>query len=1344
MKMQRMQAFVIYTFLLIAILSSLFVLTTTAQRREPPNSPASSATPVPPASILEPYNPFKQRNTLPVYPSTPRDPKPQPRISLTKPEGVDLDVVYISRTPLYHHYEVRYTADGKPYLQPGTENDKRWPDYGETVTFTAHIINKGTVASGNFAFKWFIDGVEVRSGTHPSLAPGEEGTETYRWTWAHTVENERLLGQHTVRFVADPDNAIAETYESNNSLEDRTDALSLVLAVTPELYAALETPVDPKWPFSAEDWLQKQIAAMNEAFARSVYPSAPNGIEERVRLDKVLVTSTAPPADPAEDGGFWMTYDDRYGNAYYDPTTDVSGGLLHELSHQLGIIDLYNIGFALEVPQVVDRNGRPVQVEASLSMPGLMTNPGIQPPIYAEHTALALNANKGYRRGYYGEYLYDVPAQVRLRVLDNQGNPAPGVTINLYQKASSPNMLGSRHGVIDNIPEISVETDSAGIALLPNRPVVDPVSTHTGHTLTDNPLGTINVVGVDDEFLGEVRKGTHQEYFWLNITQLNLMAWRGETTLEIASHVPPNDAPAPPTELKGVLEYGQVKLEWSPSPSSNVVGYNVYRTMGPAFTWVRIVTKTTSLYYTASYDYGARAVGYAVTAVDSSGLESGFSDLFWALRLTNPADVAVDERNRRIVLDPQNGYALLLQSPDGVYLDTLGSFDLHLEFSRYVTRDPAGRLIISHPGDYYTSRHSVRVTDHEANLLFEFGEQGSGPGQFQTPTGVATWGQPCSVEGPYSSDSHTLLLLHFDNSYEGADGELGSPSETTFATGRYAQGVVIDSDDTLTYPTSGNLRRDQGAIEFWINPQWNGDDAQGYTFFEAGDGWFNRLRIMKDGANNLRFMLWDSTTEYGVAYNVAHWRAGEWHHVAATWKGNNIALFVDGQRKASSNVANPPDTLADTMYIGSSLWHDQQANAIIDEFRISDIPRVGNSDTCTYRILVADSGNHRIQAFDAEGNFINTYGSYGSGPGEFNNPQGLAVSDDGRVIVADSGNNRLQMLDFDGTNFSFAASITASLNGPTGIATYGSTHIIVADTGNNAIKILDAKTGSLLARYDAPNDGHTGTFNQPRGVIVDKNGRIVVADTGNQRVVTILNALPAWAVTDVTITGPEAGLIQRTYTFTASAGPITATWPITYVWRATGQSTVTHTGGISDTVVFSWSTPGVKDVMVTATNAGGAVSSILTIPVDEYKLYLPAVMRNYTPPCDPYEPNDRLTTPWGPLQSGQSYLAKICEREKNNVRPLEDNYYFYQPVLGGSVEIYLRLPPSLVNYTAIWLYDENNLNDPVTECSQGLVTQEETRISCGNLIPGKYIVRLYTNGVWDDVNPYTLRVTTSP
>jgi DNA-binding beta-propeller fold protein YncE len=362
-------------------------------------------------------------------------------------------------------------------------------------------------------------------------------------------------------------------------------------------------------------------------------------------------------------------------------------------------------------------------------------------------------------------------------------------------------------------------------------------------------------------------------------------------------------------------------------------------------------------------------------------------------------------------------------------------------------------------------------------------------------------GQPASIEGPYAVDDHTLLLLHLDGSYDGAQGEPGTPNGTGFDAGKYGQGLAIDDGDTLSYQTAGNLERTQGAVEFWIRPNWEGGDNQSHTFFEVGDGWFNRMRIMKDGANNLRFLVWDSTAEYGVAYNVAGWQAGEWHHVAATWQGTDLTLFADGRQRDSSHVANPPDSLAGTIHIGSSHWSDQQADAVLDELRISDVPRIGASGI-PYRFLVVDSGNHRLQAFDELGNFVSAYGEQGSGPGQFQYPEGVAVDGAGRVIVADRMNNRLQVLAFDGTNFSFVRTLTAGFSQPTGVAVSGDGRIAVADWANNRVVVLSA-VGDVLAVYSAPNDGYTGPFALPYGVAWDSLGNLAVADMGNRRVVTI-------------------------------------------------------------------------------------------------------------------------------------------------------------------------------------------------------------------------------------------------
>jgi hypothetical protein len=462
-----------------------------------------------------------------------------------------------------------------------------------------------------------------------------------------------------------------------------------------------------------------------------------------------------------------------------------------------------------------------------------------------------------------------------------------------------------------------------------------------------------------------------------------------------------------------------------------------------------------------------------------------------------------------LILDPQNGYALLEQDLAGRYLNNLGSVHYHLELTQFMAQDSNGRLLFSHPGDSYDPRQSIRVADQELTPVLEFGEQGAGSGQFNNPAGVAAWGAACSVEGPYNDDPQSLLLLHFDGSYDGAQGEPGSASGTEFVPARYQQGVYIDAGDSLSYQTAGNFDPAQGSIEFWLRPDWEGGDGQEYAFFEVGDEWQNRMRLMKDGANNLRFMVWDASNEYGVAYNVSHWQAGEWHHIAATWQDTSIALFVDGVQVGQAEGVTLPVINADSLQVGScSVWYPLWAQAVIDELRISSQPRLGNSLSCN-RILVADSGNHRLQAFDSLGGFLSQYGSSGSGPGQFNTPLGMAVDSAGRVLVVDSGNDRIVVLGFDGINYTYLTEYTSGLNAPTGLALSATDNLYIADTGNHRIVEL-APDGQFSAEYTAPNDGSPGNFSQPRGLAVTLDGTLIVADTGNARVVRLLPPIQPW------------------------------------------------------------------------------------------------------------------------------------------------------------------------------------------------------------------------------------------
>jgi DNA-binding beta-propeller fold protein YncE len=67
------------------------------------------------------------------------------------------------------------------------------------------------------------------------------------------------------------------------------------------------------------------------------------------------------------------------------------------------------------------------------------------------------------------------------------------------------------------------------------------------------------------------------------------------------------------------------------------------------------------------------------------------------------------------------------------------------------------------------------------------------------------------------------------------------------------------------------------------------------------------------------------------------------------------------------------------------------------------------------RIFISDGyGNARVLEYNSKGERVRQWGSPGTGPGQFNQPHGIAVDDRGIIYVADRNNARLQRFDLNG------------------------------------------------------------------------------------------------------------------------------------------------------------------------------------------------------------------------------------------------------------------------------------------------------------------------------------------
>ncbi|UCE39863.1 MAG: NHL repeat-containing protein [Candidatus Aminicenantes bacterium] len=65
-------------------------------------------------------------------------------------------------------------------------------------------------------------------------------------------------------------------------------------------------------------------------------------------------------------------------------------------------------------------------------------------------------------------------------------------------------------------------------------------------------------------------------------------------------------------------------------------------------------------------------------------------------------------------------------------------------------------------------------------------------------------------------------------------------------------------------------------------------------------------------------------------------------------------------------------------------------------------------------VYVADSGNHRIQKYSPDGEFLVSNGRKGQGPGEFQIMGGVAVDNEGQMYITDRSTNRLKVLSPEG------------------------------------------------------------------------------------------------------------------------------------------------------------------------------------------------------------------------------------------------------------------------------------------------------------------------------------------
>ena len=272
------------------------------------------------------------------------------------------------------------------------------------------------------------------------------------------------------------------------------------------------------------------------------------------------------------------------------------------------------------------------------------------------------------------------------------------------------------------------------------------------------------------------------------------------------------------------------------------------------------------------------------------------------------------------------------------------------------------------------------------HFVKKWGSEGSGEGQFDVPEGIAA----DSSGKVYVADTNNHRIQKFDSngnfitewgSKGSGDGEFDG-----------LEGIAADSSGKVYVADTNNHRIQKFDSNGNFITEWGSKGSGDGEFYSpSGVAVDSSGDVCVTDTSNNRIQKFDSNGNFITKWSPAETNEG-------------LFTFPTGIAVDSSNNVYVTSLIKTTVQ-----KFDSNGNFIkalgskasgINHYKGIALDLSGN----VYRIY-----QHGVQKFDSNGIPVTVWGSYGTGDGQFDNPNSIDVDSSGKVYVMDVGNNRVQV-----------------------------------------------------------------------------------------------------------------------------------------------------------------------------------------------------------------------------------------------------------------------------------------------------------------------------------------------